>query len=526
MRQSRGRAGRAPANSSKSTVLWSIIFLLIPAFLFIPQFLLQPQVFPLTASDNFDRPDGPLGRDWTSITDGAMAISSGAVIGSAGQLTGELWTADAFTSDQYSQIEVTSTQLSGDQWIGLVVRAQDGGQDAYAGIYDWNRGSPKLELFKRVSGASVRIGAVFRCGALPAGTQLELAVVGSAISLLENGVVVISASDATLYGGAPGIIADGSAEATGWSGGDAATYSAGGTLPGLFPTSEVPGITTGGNAQSGSAADASVSPFQATYTSTSSSGIESYRVISSDNGVGPQTVRILRPTKPAPGVSHNFLYVLPVEEGLGTTYGDGLETLLALNAQNQYNLTIIEPTFGTDPWYADNSIDPNIQYETFMTQDLVPWVERNFAVSGNEQNWLIGFSKSGIGAQDLLLRHPDIFTLAASWDFPADMSAYDQFGPDSAIGYGTDANFQANYRLTPAFIAAHKEPFLRRNRIWIGGYSLYGTDVSNYGALLTSEGIAHSSETPQYEPHRWDSEWVSIALAALYQDSINWSAST
>ena len=51
------------------------------------------------------------------------------------------------------------------------------------------------------------------------------------------------------------------------------------------------------------------------------------------------------------------------------------------------------------------------------------------------------------------------------------MSAYDQFGSSSADSYGTDANFQANYRLTPAFVDAHKAPFLSNNRIWIGGYS-------------------------------------------------------
>jgi predicted peptidase len=39
-------------------------------------------------------------------------------------------------------------------------------------------------------------------------------------------------------------------------------------------------------------------------------------------------------------------------------------------------------------------------------------------VTGDEQNWLIGFSRSGLGAQDLLLKHPDTFAVAASWDFP------------------------------------------------------------------------------------------------------------
>ncbi len=101
------------------------------------------------------------------------------------------------------------------------------------------------------------------------------------------------------------------------------------------------------------------------------------------------------------------------------------------------------------------------------------------------------------------------------------MSTYDQFGSDSAAGYGTDANFQANYRLTTGFVDAHKGPFLTQNRIWIGSFSLYGTDVSDYDTLLTSEGVAHTTEAPQSMGHNWDSGWVPIALAALYQDSIS-----
>ena len=200
--------------------------------------------------------------------------------------------------------------------------------------------------------------------------------------------------------------------------------------------------------------------------------------------------------QPCPGSTHNFLYVLPVEAGTATTYGDGLETLRALDAQNEYNLTIIEPSFGIESWYADNPNDPNHRYETFLTRDLLPWVTKNLGVTGHEQNWLIGFSKSGIGAADLLLKHPDLFTLAASWDFPADSSAYDQFGSSSADSYGTNANFQANYRLTPAFVDAHKAPFLSSNRIWIGGYQAFQTDLSDYDALLTSDGIPHTTETP------------------------------
>jgi Putative esterase len=253
---------------------------------------------------------------------------------------------------------------------------------------------------------------------------------------------------------------------------------------------------------------------------TDAQGIRSYRAIFADNGNGPQTLRVLTPAHPASGVSHNFLIVLPVEAGLGTSFGDGLLTLQALDAQDKYNLTIIEPTFGTDPWYANNPDNPKLWYETFMTNELVPWIKRNLDTTGHEQVWLIGFSKSGLGAQDLILKHPGVFTLAASWDSPFDASSYDEYGHNSAANYGTDANFQANYRLTDSFVKAHRTPFLTSNRIWIGAYGVFHADDADYGALLSSAGIVHSTETPRHMAHRWDSGWVSIALTALHHDSL------
>ena len=155
-----------------------------------------------------------------------------------------------------------------------------------------------------------------------------------------------------------------------------------------------------------------------------------------------------------------------------------------------------------------------------MTREIVPWVEKHLTTTGHEQNWLIGFSKSGLGVQDLILKHPGIFALAASWDFPADLSSYDELGGDTAASYGTNANFQANYRLTPAFVKAHSGPFLRQDRIWIGGNTVFPTDVSDYAKLLANTGIRFTREAPRSVDHRWNSGWVPDALAALRQDSI------
>ncbi len=258
--------------------------------------------------------------------------------------------------------------------------------------------------------------------------------------------------------------------------------------------------------------------------STSSNGIEPYRIISSDNGVGPQAVRILRPTEPAPGWRIIFSSSCRLKKGWVPLSGRHGHDALAQCAEpvqpDDYRAHIRHRSL-----VRGQSHRPEYPIRDIHDQGPGTLGKKELAVSGHEQNWLIGFSKAGIGAQDLILRHPHIFTLAASWDFPADMSQYSQYGPSSTVGYGTNANFQDNYRLTAAFMDAHKGPFLRRNRIWIGGYAAFRTDVSDYAALLTSEGIAYSGQTPLYRAHGWYSGWVAAALAALYQDSINWSAS-
>ena len=543
---------------------------------------------PTSGSDDFNRADGGLGASWAAMSDGGLSIVSQRVVGAAGTYAGDIRVAESYGSDQYSQIGVTSAQLSGGQWIGPSVRSQNGGQDTYLGIYFWNSGSPQLRLYKRTAGTWIQLGSSYSSGPLPAGTTLTLSAVGSTISFQQDGITRISVTDTTLTGGAPGVMTYDTAVGDNWAGGTGSpppppsTYSVGGSVSGLsgsvvlqdnggddltvsgngaftFATAVATGVAynvtvkTNPSGQtctvsggSGTVASANVTnvavtcttstgtSLQIQYSGTDANGVAYYNYTSPDDGYGTHVLRVLAPTNPAPGVPHNFLYLLPVEPELGSVYGDGIDTLRSLNAQNQYNLTIIEPSFAYDPWYADNPNDPNIHYETFMTQDLVPWVTQNLvppAVSqpfsplpGREQNWLIGFSKSGIGGADLLLKHPDIFAVAGSWDFPADMATYNQFGSSSATNYGTDANFQANYRLTPSFVDSHKTPFLSTNRIWIGGYEAFQTDMADYDALLTSEGIAHTTETPTLMAHRWDSGWVPIALSAMSQDGATLAA--
>ena len=527
-----------------------------------------------TATDDFNRADGALGSNWTAMSDGAMAISAQAVVGTkAANYSGSIRSGETYTSDQSSQLQLTGTQLSGSQWIGVGVRAQANGQNLYLGLYWWNAGNPVLMMFGRNNGTWAQLGATYASGPLPAGTQLQLSAVGSTLTFSQDGIARITATNTTLTGGAPAIMAYGTPTADNWQasgttggGGGPTTYTVGGTVSGLSgtvglqnngadnltltangtftfnnalatgatytvtvttnPTGQTCTVTNGTGTGTANVTNVAVtcttnaSSLNVQFVGTDANGVESYRVTSAANGPDPTTLRVLRPQHPAAGEAHNFLYALPVEALDGTDFGDPISTLAALDAQDQYNLTIVAPSFGATPWYADNPVNANIRFETFMASELQPWVQANLSTTDHEQNWLIGFSKSGFGAQDLILKHPDEFTLAASWDFPADMSTYAQYG-GATDNYGTDANFQANYRLTQAFVDAHKAPFTIANRIWIGGYIDFQQDIVDYNALLTSEGISHTLGPVQVVPHRWDGGWVAGALAGLAQDGIN-----
>src|SRR6516165_5425950 len=260
------------------------------------------------------------------------------------------------------------------------------------------------------------------------------------------------------------------------------------------------------------------SPPQFVYEGTDANGVRLYDLTWNILGEHPFAVRVLAPDHPSTNYAHSFVFALPVEGGLAqSNWGSGLDELRQLNVQNQYDATIIEPIFPIDPWYADNPIDPTIDFETFTATLLPAWVKSNFATSGTEENLLIGFSKSGYGALDLLFKHPSVFDGAAAWDFPADMAAYDTFGSSSSGDYGSDANFQANYRMTASFVNTWKAPFTTEDRIWISEGSVFPIQVADFAALLTSQGVLHTLSTTQTnDAHNWYGGWVSDAVPGLY----------
>jgi hypothetical protein len=276
--------------------------------------------------------------------------------------------------------------------------------------------------------------------------------------------------------------------------------------------------------------DTAPATISASRTSTAGNGVQTWSVTSALNNTGsagPQDMRVLPPSAPSTDYPHAFLIMLPVEPGQGTTYGDSMATVLSLNAHNAYNLTCIQPGYPIDPWYGDNPNDSATSQESF-TVALAQWAQQNLAVTGTEEVYLIGFSKSGIGGQGLQFRHPGVFAATASWDFPALMTDYDGSDPNGTVGgdsasvYGTSANFKNNYELDTGNLTTWKGAanFGTANRIWIGGYEAFQADVTGYDSRLTSVGIEHTFGPMTAQSHAWDTTWVSQALAAMIPASV------
>jgi hypothetical protein len=247
-------------------------------------------------------------------------------------------------------------------------------------------------------------------------------------------------------------------------------------------------------------------------------GITSYSVdatINSTGDSGPQIMRVLTPDSPAGGRDHGILWMLPVEPGQGTTFGDPLDHAKTLGIHNEYNLTCVQPGFPIDPWYGDHATDPQTMQETFMLS-LVGWVNGNIAPEGDEKHYLIGFSKSGFGGQVLFMRNQDVFEKVASWDAATDYQTLSEYDGDAV--FGTQGQLDLYKLFDPNLSGWVNGGNLSTvERIWLGAGIDLITATSDYSDRLTADGALHEYVFAETAAHNWSTtpDWVGPAVDAM-----------
>jgi S-formylglutathione hydrolase FrmB len=76
---------------------------------------------------------------------------------------------------------------------------------------------------------------------------------------------------------------------------------------------------------------------------------------------------------------------------------------------DQYNVIIVCPD-GQDSWYFDSPIDPKMQFETYVSKELVEYIDNHYRTHANRyMRAITGLSMGGHGSLLLAFRHPDVF---------------------------------------------------------------------------------------------------------------------
>jgi hypothetical protein len=227
---------------------------------------------------------------------------------------------------------------------------------------------------------------------------------------------------------------------------------------------------------------------------------------------GTTQIRVLAPERLEKDKHYPVVYVLPVEAGTASRYGDGLKEIKKLGLHNTLGAVFVAPTFSQLPWYADHPTDAAIRQESYFLNAVVPFIERTYPVRTDRGGrLLLGFSKSGWGAYSLLLRHPNLFGKAAAWDAPLMMDRPGKYG--SGPIFGTDENF-AGYRI--ATLLERNAALLRDDkRLLLFGYGNFRDEHRKAHELMDRLRIAHEYRDGPARLHDWHSGWVKDAAEWL-----------
>ena len=130
--------------------------------------------------------------------------------------------------------------------------------------------------------------------------------------------------------------------------------------------------------------------------------------------------------KPAGYDGSNALPVVYLLHGYGGNYTDWVKKVNAVQQQaDQFNMLIVCPDGGVGSWYWDSPADPSFRYETYVSKELVSWIDEHYkTIRDRKGRGITGLSMGGHGALYLAIRHQDVFGAAGSMSGGVDIRPF------------------------------------------------------------------------------------------------------
>ena len=215
--------------------------------------------------------------------------------------------------------------------------------------------------------------------------------------------------------------------------------------------------------------------------------------------------------------SVDSLPVVYLLHGYGGDYADWVNKAPEIKVlADRYQLMIVCPDGGVGSWYWDSPVDQSFRYETFVSGELVDFINENYkVVKGRNGRAITGLSMGGHGALYLAMRHLDVYGAAGStaggvdirpfplnWDMAKRLGSYAE-NPERWDQYTV---INQLYRLTPNQLAL----------VIDCGTSdfFYGVNEQLHRKLL-DRNIPHTYITGP-GAHNWDYWQQSIRHQLLY----------
>jgi hypothetical protein len=239
-------------------------------------------------------------------------------------------------------------------------------------------------------------------------------------------------------------------------------------------------------------------------------GLETY-VVTSDYQEKPVRLHVLLPDKLDKSKKYRVLFILPA----WAPSKEGIVEARKLGLANKHDIICVGPEYSSMPWYADNPARPKMRYDSYLPEVIVPFIDRTYpTLARPEGRLLVGFSKSGLGALTQLLRHPDVFGRAGSWD--------GLLMPDHRLEFFGPKENLANY-YPPTLLAKNVEAFKGKPaRIAITGYCVPACQqhTEQLHKQMQKLGIAHYYENSVKRHHDWPSGWLGPLVEVLTADDM------
>ena len=123
--------------------------------------------------------------------------------------------------------------------------------------------------------------------------------------------------------------------------------------------------------------------------------------------------------------SAKTLPVVYLLHGYSGNYADWVKNAKGFEkAADLYQMIIVCPD-GNNSWYWDSPIDSSYKYETYVSKELVDWVDSKYKTIRNRSGrGITGLSMGGHGALYLALRHQDVFGAAGSMSGGVDIRPF------------------------------------------------------------------------------------------------------